>query len=572
MLKKIKISVVEKNKINELFQLRYKVYVNELSQYNKQSNLILMDDDDIKTTFITATSDNKILGFIGITSPKSPRYSIDKYLSRDNGILDFNNKLYEIRALTVSKDKRGSHLSNILMYSAFRWIQSHGGEKIIAMGRSDLLDMYFRVGMKKLNKSFKSGAVSYDLIGAKVIEISKKIENLEPLIKRIKKLVEWKLGINFYQPRECYHGGAFFDAIGNEFDDFSKIDEIISADVLDAWYPPSPLVQEIILKEIPWVMKTSPPTRAEGLVKIISRTRGIQEKSIMVGGGSSALIFLAFRKWLNSSSKVLVLDPTYGEYLHVLKNVINCKVERFFLKRNDQYKINLKKLSKKLKEGFDLFIWVNPNSPTGIHVIKNEVKDILNSASNCTRIWIDETYVEYAGENQSIELFAVNSENIIVCKSMSKVYSLSGMRVAYLCSSPHHLEELRTITPPWSISLPGQISASFALKSKEYYNKKYIETHKLREELITGLKKINIIEIIPGIANFIMFHLPKWSASASSVILNCRKNGLYLRDISSMGLGLGNKAIRMAIKDRSTNKRMLKIFEKALKEEKNKLL
>src|SRR6266576_385362 len=63
----------------------------------------------------------------------------------------------------------------------------------------------------------------------------------------------------------------------------------------------------------------------------------------------------------------------------------------------------------------------------------------------------------------------VRSENVIVCKSMSKVYALSGARVAYLCAGPHQLEELRALTPPWVVSLPAQVAAVRALNDPAYY-------------------------------------------------------------------------------------------------------
>ena len=46
---------------------------------------------------------------------------------------------------------------------------------------------------------------------------------------------------------------------------------------------------------------------------------------------------------------------------------------------------------------------------------------------------------------------------------MSKTYALSGARVAYLCASPHQLEGLRPLCPPWAVSLPAQIAAVKAL-------------------------------------------------------------------------------------------------------------
>ncbi|MEE8526451.1 MAG: aminotransferase class I/II-fold pyridoxal phosphate-dependent enzyme, partial [Thermoanaerobaculia bacterium] len=218
-------------------------------------------------------------------------------------------------------------------------------------------------------------------------------------------------------------------------------------------------------------------------------------------------------------------------------------------------------LAKKLTEDFDLFVWVNPNSPTGLHVTKADVEAVLRESSACQRGWIDETYVDYAGRGHSLESFAVQSENVIVCKSMSKVYALSGLRVAYLCASPHQLETLRVLTPPWSVSLPAQIAATHALQSEDYYSMRYRQTHELREELVNGLRRLGISEIVPGVANFVMFHLPAGSRTSARIVIECGRQGLFLRDVSGMGSAIGGHAIRMAVKDGETNQRMLRIFE-----------
>ena len=97
-------------------------------------------------------------------------------------------------------------------------------------------------------------------------------------------------------------------------------------------------------------------------------------------------------------------------------------------------------------------------------------------APPATRVWVDETYVDYAGPGQSLEPFAARSENVIVCKFMSKTYALSGARVG-IRAGPHQLESLRPLTPPWAVSLPAQIAAVKALEDPGYYAAKYEETH-----------------------------------------------------------------------------------------------
>ena len=362
----------------------------------------------------------------------------------------------------------------------------------------------------------------------------------------------------------CFHGGAFFEGIGVEFNNLDEKDNIISADVLDAWFPPAPKIQEVIQSYLPWIIKTSPPTNSEGYIKTISEHRTLNRESILPGAGSSDLIFRIFNQWLRPSSKVLILDPTYGEYSHILNKIIKCKVERLELKREEGYNINIDKLREKLNQKFDLFVWVNPNSPTGLHINKNEVERLLLNNKGCERIWIDETYVEYAGREQTLERFAEKSNNVFVCKSMSKVYALSGLRAAYLCANPNNIWPLKRITPPWVISLPAQIAATYALKQEDYYIKKYQETHELRDKLELQLKQIGIDEIIPGIANFIMFHVGNNKFSASRIVNECKLKKLYLRDLSRMGTSFEDDAIRMAVKDLNTNNKMIEILRECL--------
>ena len=142
---------------------------------------------------------------------------------------------------------------------------------------------------------------------------------------------------------------------------------------------------------------------------------------------------------------------------------------------------------------------------------------------------------------------------------MSKVYALSGARAAYLCAAPHQLEQLRAITPPWVVSLPAQVAAVNALRDPQYYAARYRETARLRESLAAGLEELGW-EVLPGIANFLLCHLPADGPSAAFITAACRRRDLFVRDAALMGTQLGTHTIRIAVKDAATNRRMLEIL------------
>jgi histidinol-phosphate/aromatic aminotransferase/cobyric acid decarboxylase-like protein len=383
------------------------------------------------------------------------------------------------------------------------------------------------------------------------------VQRFSELFAKLEKQTHWHLDFPYHKPAACFHGGAFFHAIGEKFDSLERRHHITNADVLDAWFPPSPRVTAALQEHLPWLLRTSPPTGCDGLIEAIAEARGVDSRAILPGAGSSDLIFLALRQWLKRSSRVLILDPTYGEYSHVLERVVRCRVDRFTLQRQNGYTVDLGALHERLyAHDYDLLILVNPNSPTGRHIDKTELRAFLKRVPARTKVWIDETYIEYAGAHQSLESFAAQSENVVVCKSMSKVYALSGARAAYLCASPHLLEELRSITPPWAVSLLGQVAAVNALSDPAYYAARYADTHRLRKTLAHELDAMGL-EVIPGIANYLLCHLPAHGPTAADVVAECRKQNIFLRDASPMGTQLGEHALRIAVKEADTNRKII---------------
>ncbi len=538
-----------------IYRMRHEVYAAELGQHSTNVTGRLTDSLDAFNHYIVVSDGDRIVGFVSITPPGGPGYSIDKYFKRGQLPFPVDGKLFEIRLLTVPQAWRRSLLASALMYAAFRWVEARCGTRIVSIGRKEIRNIHLRVGLKPTGQDVQSGAVTYGLLHGTMADIHAALPGVRPILDRVQTEMEWRIGVAFDTPSACYHGGEFFAAVGDDFQTLERLDSIINADVLDAWFSPSPKAVAAIAQRLPQIMRTSPPTNCEGLIRTIARARGAPPECILPGAGSSDLIFLALRHWLTAASRVLILDPTYGEYAHVLERVVGCRVERLPLRRAEQYRLDPGRLELSLAGEYDLIVLVNPNSPTGRHVPREELEEVLRKAPPATRVWVDETYVDYAGPGQSLEPFAARSESVIVCKSMSKTYALSGLRLAYLCAGPHQLEALRPLTPPWAVSLPAQIAAVNALEDPGYYAAKYQETHALRRQLIELLEPLHW-EIIPSVTNFVLCHLPENGPDADTVIARCRERGLFLRNVATMGTCFGNRAVRIAVKDAETNRRM----------------
>src|SRR5882672_960025 len=167
----------------DIYRLRHEVYARELGQHLATPAGSLRDALDDWNIYLVAKIGDQIAGFISLTPPcageRIPElhYSIDKYVRRDALPFPFDDRLYEIRLLTVLKSHRGRELATLLMYAAFRWVEAHQGTRIVAIGRREVLEMYVRSGLKPVGLSVQSGAVTYDLLQVTTAALRERMKN-----------------------------------------------------------------------------------------------------------------------------------------------------------------------------------------------------------------------------------------------------------------------------------------------------------------------------------------------------------------------------------------------------------
>src|SRR5262249_45249005 len=151
--------------------------------------------------------------------------------------------------------------------------------------------------------------------------------------------------------------------------------------------------------------------------------------------------------------------------------------------------------------------------------------------------------------------------NVIVCKSLSKVLAMSGLRAGYLCGHSSVVARLKVLTPPWSLTLPTQVALIAALQDHEYYGKCYAQTRVLREHLTLSLKQVLGLSPYAGTANFLLVDYPDRLPEAAAFLQHCGKRRLLLRDTRSMGNTTRSHSFRVAVKDSQTNENIVQILQ-----------
>ncbi|MBI5083810.1 MAG: histidinol-phosphate aminotransferase family protein [Acidobacteria bacterium] len=349
--------------------------------------------------------------------------------------------------------------------------------------------------------------------------------------------------------QEAYHGGAFFDAIGMDLLHLERAAGIISADVLDAWFDPSPRVLRLLSEHLSFLLRTSPPNHAEGLVAEIALRRGVPEACLLPGSGSSSLLFGCLPRMLPERPRVLTLAPMYTEYGHIAGDLMGGSVHHLELLPANGFAIDGEALlSEAIRLRPHAVLLVNPNNPTGRLWPRAGVLQFLDRAPQGTLVVVDETYIDYAGVEQSLEREVANRPDLVVVKSMSKVYALSGARVAYMAAHPGRAAALRPWLPPWPVGLLAQAAAMEALRDPAYYQARYAETHGLRTQLRAALRHL---QPYPSEANFFLIEPPEPEGTAARL----RERGIFLREFPDGPLA--GRYLRVTVKDGAQNERIV---------------
>ncbi len=354
----------------------------------------------------------------------------------------------------------------------------------------------------------------------------------------------------------AYHGGAFWDRLGDTFP--TNPPTVVATDVLDAWFdPPAELLSELT-QALPMLVRTSPPVHAEGVRRVIAEARGVPEEAVIVADGSSRLIHLVLQTYVQPQDTVLLLEPTYSEYRFVCERQ-RAIVHEHVLDPGTGFQWDGHSWLKQVQELQPaMAVLVRPNNPTGTQV---DIAEVIDQIPTSTCVVVDETYLEYT-DLDSLESLAVTRPNLVVIKSLSKVYGLSGIRLAYAVTDPQQAARFRAQMPPWSVSAPAQWFGCKVWDHQDYYRSKIAETHGLRREFLEALVTLPG-KVLADCANWVLFEYESEQVNAQ-VVPRLRERDVFVRDASKTARTLSDCTLRIAVRPRDEQARILDALKQVL--------
>jgi histidinol-phosphate/aromatic aminotransferase/cobyric acid decarboxylase-like protein len=184
-----------------------------------------------------------------------------------------------------------------------------------------------------------------------------------------------------------------------------------------------------------------------------------------------------------------------------------------------------------------------------------------------TLIFLDESYIEFTTDRNlnSVSNLIEKYPNLFVLRSFTKVFGLAGLRIGYGLACEDIINILVKVKLPWNVNILAQIAAITALKHHKSYLEKTCRLVKREKDfLFKNLLKIRGFRVYPSDANFLLVNVQNSGLTSTKLREKLLEYGILVRDCSNFK-GLGNGYIRVSIKKRKENKRLLEALTTIIK-------
>ncbi len=291
------------------------------------------------------------------------------------------------------------------------------------------------------------------------------------------------------------------------------------------------------------------------LTEKLAALHGLKEDEILVGNGSTELIYLLPRAL--GVKKVVVLAPSFSDYERA-SSLAGARVMRLPLLGKNNFRPGMDAISRGLKRCGLMFL-CNPNNPTGALIPRERLLGLLDEASRTgTVICIDEAFIEYAGK-ESVLREAVRL-GAVVLRNFTKFYGMPGIRIGYAAADAGIIARMKLGREPWTVNCLAQAAAIAALGDREYEKETLARNEVERDYMFDAISGTGWLSPYPSSANFLLVKILGIKPGSSELTERLARLGLIVRDCSNFP-GLGDRFIRVAILSRPQNRKFIKVLQ-----------
>lgn len=285
----------------------------------------------------------------------------------------------------------------------------------------------------------------------------------------------------------------------------------------------------------------------------IAAYHGVDVDQVLVTNGGGEAIFLA--AGLCAGGRAGIVTPTFNEYARALAGVGAEVREISFTDPLD---------------GLDAVFLCRPNNPDGGFLALAEVEALLVRAAvaGCLVV-VDEAFIDLATIDDANALPArlIAHPNLILLRSMTKFYTLPGLRLGYALANARTLTALASRQPPWSVNQLAAGLAAPLLADSDFAERTHAWLLAERPRMQQALESRGL-EVVPGNTCFFLLR-PNTGAreqglDAEALLERLLRGGILARHTHGFA-GLDGRWLRLALRDERANNRLLKVLDDCLR-------
>ena len=319
-----------------------------------------------------------------------------------------------------------------------------------------------------------------------------------------------------------------------------------------------------------------PDPNYQELRSVLSQAHQLPPEWILPGNGSAEL--LTWAAWDLAKAMTILVTPAFSDYYRALNTfnakVIQCPLDLEAVRRQGDKGDKVDLGDKEDKETWGItnyelplplisispstcrecgLVINNPHNPTGMLF---RVETILPYLEQYALVVVDEAFMDFLPPNQSQSLIQVMQKypNLVILRSLTKFYSLPGLRLGYAIAHPDRLQRWQQWRDPWPVNTLAAAAATAMIQDLEFQQKTWEWLPQTRWQLWQGLSQIPGLQPLNSAANFLLVESAQPSLQLQQKLL---QHQILIRDCLSFP-ELGDRYFRVAVRSKTENERLLR--------------
>ncbi len=361
--------------------------------------------------------------------------------------------------------------------------------------------------------------------------------------------------------KPCVHGGEILDAA--EKTGFKRGEILDFSSSVNPLGPSKKALEAAknSFKEIP----AYPDSNSNELRQAIANHfNGLSKNNVVVGNGSTELMYLFAEVFMQKGDTALIPAPTFGEYESAVRKTGETPK---FVKLDGNFNVDATAFMLEMA-GAKIVFLCNPNNPTSLLISNETLTGIIERAlKQDTLVFLDEDFLEFVENEKAHSMIKKikSYPNLFILRSFTKIFGLTGLRVGYGIGSEEIINVLLCAKIPWNVNCIAQAAAVAALKDEEHLRVTRELIKKEKTHLLGELEKFKSFKIYPPDANFFFIDIRKSGLTATELKNKLLQQGILIRDCTSFR-GLDAYFVRIAVKTHAENERLIEALKRIVKD------